>query len=445
LKIQDWKELERKFLDGKKEIEKLKEEIRELTKEESKWKRLKQTLPKIALRKEMLEKYAELSDVPDLPERMEELRKENLQKLEAAKAAKKNAEEELQMKERELQNIFIPEVIVDQKFLIESLYRDSSSYQKDVKQLPIQEGKYRQLEQTIFSMLKELGRETDNIHIVEQYRIHAELKKTIRELAEQKPLLDSNEKIAQEELEALEKEQTKTQAVLQHLQEVGNLGSLESAIDKVKAEGNVERAQKELVEELQQFESHLTDLIRNLPLFEGSSEELLQLKVPNLKETVKKFQKLYEEIHYEMGQLRQKITEENEAIEAYEKRIRELESLTDIPTLSELEGARTHREAGWMVIRQKLNTGEYEKTSLEQFSKGTPIDMAFEKSVQRADDIADKLRTEAEKVGEKNKLLADIEANKNKILLLTSDLEIENKKIGKNSGKNTGKQQIFNR
>jgi len=429
LKIQDWKELERKFLDGKKEIEKLKEDIKQLTKEESKLKRLKQTLPKIALRKEMLEKYAELSDIPDLPERMEELRKENLQKLETAKDAKKNAEEELQMKERELQSIFIPEGILDQKFLIESLYRDSSSYQKDVKQLPIQEGKYRQLEQTILSMLKELGRETDNIHIVEQYRIHAELKKTIRDLAEQKPLLESNEKNAQEELEALEKELTKTQTVLQYLQDIGNLGSLETAIDKVKAEGNLDRVQKELQEQLRQCENQLANLIRNLPLFDGSSEELLQLKVPNLKETVKKFQKQYEEIRYEMGMLRQKIKEETEAIETYEKRIRELESLTDIPTLSELEGARTHREAGWIVIRQKLNSGEYNQTALEQFSKGTPIDMAFEKSMRKADDIADKLRTEAEKVGEKNKLLADIEASKNKIYMLTSNLDVEKKKM----------------
>ncbi|MBB2483037.1 AAA family ATPase [Bacillus sp. APMAM] len=429
LKIQDWKDLERKFLEGKKEIEKLKEDIKQLTKEENKYKRLKQTLPKIALRKELLEKYTELATVPDLPEGMEELRKENSQKLEAAKAAKKNAEEELQKTVRLLQNIIIPDGILEQKTLIESLYRDSSSYQKDVKQLPVLKGKYRQLEQTIFAKLKELGRETVNIDIVEQYRVNAELKKTIRELAEQKPVLEAGEKNAREEYESLEKERKNSQFEFQQLNEVVNLGDLESVIDKAKAEGNLDRILNEKQTELHQIEHQISELIRNLPLFDGTTDELLQLKVPNLKETVKKFQKQYEEIYHDIQQLHQKIGDENASIEKYEKRIRELESLTDIPTISELDGARSHRDTGWLVIRQKLNKGDVDQTVLAQFSNGLPIDMAFEKSIQKTDEIADKLRTEAEKVGEKNKLLADIEAGKNKVQTLTSELECANEKM----------------
>lgn len=426
LKIQDWKDLERRYADGKKEIEKLKNDIKQLTKEENKYKRLKQTLPKVALRKELMEKHAELSYIPNLPERIEELRKENVQKLESAKSAKKQAEEDLQKMERQLENIQIPDGILEQKALIESLYRDSSSYQKDVKQLPNLEAKYRQLEQTIFSMLKELGRETDNIDLVEQYRVNAEIKKTIQELAEQRPVLESNEKNALEEYDSLEKERNNRQNEFQLLKEVVNLEDLESAIEKGKAEGNLDRSLKEKQIELHKLEYQIAELLRNLPLFIGTNEELLQLKVPNLKETVKKFQKQYDEIHLLIGQLHQKIEEENAAIEKYEKRIRDLESLADIPTLSELEGARNYRDAGWLVIRQKLNTGDVDPSALSQFAKGLPIDMAFEKSVRETDDIADKLRTEAEKVGEKNKLLADIAASKNKVLTLTSSLEKAN-------------------
>lgn len=429
MKIQDWKDLERKYKDGEKEIERLKEQIKQLKLEENKFSRLKQTLPKIAQLKELQEKVAEHSNVPDLQESFEELWKENLKKLDAATTAKKTAEADLEKLKLQLQNIVIPAGILEQAALIEGLYRESEGYKNDVKQLPILEGKYQQLEQSIFAQLKDLGQATENLEIVEQYRINVETKKTIGELAEKKPILENNLQKANEDHASLDKELRKIHKDIQELAEVADVDSLTTAINRVRAEGRLEKALKEKQEELQQIDQQMTDLLSTLPLFKGTSEELLQVKVPNLRETVKRFQKQFAEIFSEIDDTNQKISAENKAIEGYENRIRELESLADIPTVSELQDSRNHRDAGWLVIRQKLNTGDFNQTALAAFSKGVPIDMAFEKSIRDTDVISDKMRVEAEKVGEKNKLLADIETSKKKVGTLTSELGLATERL----------------
>ncbi|MGO4887622.1 AAA family ATPase [Anaerobacillus sp. MEB173] len=421
LKIQEWKDLERKYHDDKKEIERLSDEIKALSREEMKLERLKQTLPKIALRKELLEKREDLKGVPDLPLNIEEIRKENDQKLASAQKAKKKAEENLQDIKNQLEEISIPDGLINQATMIESLYREVDSYQKDVKKLPIIEGEYRQLEQRIKAVLKEIDATKVELTNIERYRLSIEKKKTIRELSEQKPLLDQKYKAASEDVEEVESTLNNVIKELEEIGEVPDVDELEIVLDKVKREGKLELILKEKKVKQIQLKKDIEDSIQALPLWSGTSDELLQLKVPNLKETVKKYQTQLQHFSYELQQVQEKTETEQTAIEANEKRIRELESLADIPTEEILQQSRNHRDAGWLVIRNKLNTGEFEDAKLQAFTNGLPVDHAFEKSVYETDDIADKMRREAEKLGEKNKFIADIETSENKVIALTKE------------------------
>jgi uncharacterized protein YhaN len=423
MKIKEWKDLERNYVEGKKKIEELKATIKELSSMELKYLRLKQTLPKIALYKEMQEKCTELSSVPDLPENMEELRKENLRNLELAMNAEQKALKDIEQAQQQLQTIVIPEGILDQAAFIESLYRESSSYRKDVEQVPILQGENRQLEQSIHAKLRELGQVTDQLDTIEQYRISTELKKTIHELANQNIVLENNEKKANDDYISINYELAEIQSDIQEVNEAFDVESLDVAISRIRDEGKLENLLKEKEEELRQFEKHLAELIRSLPLFNGTSDELLQLKVPTLKETIKKFQKDYDESTSRKQLLQNEVKDEMEAILKYENRISELESLSDIPTVSKLQEARKHRDEGWLVIRQKLNTGIVDEAALSAFSEDLPLDFAFENSIRESDSISDTMRTEAEKVGVKNNLLLSIEKSENNLITLTSSLK----------------------
>ncbi|WP_096435097.1 YhaN family protein [Alteribacter populi] len=429
LKIQEWQELERTYFAGKKEIETLLADIKQISSEEQKYHRLKQTLPKIALRKELIEKRDALGFVPNLPENGEEDRKECQQQIAAANKSKEKAEINRKEFENQLNSISIPKGILNQAAEIESLYREIDSYKKDVKQLPELEGKRKQLEERVLSTLKEIDASNQDVSNVEGYRLSVEKKKTIRELCDQKPLLDKDVTTATNdfaEIETTIKKQTKE---LNEVGEVPDIEELEYVINMVKSEGKIEGSLKEKQAAVKQMKKELEDAIHSLPLWEGTSDELLQVEVPNLTETVKKYQKQRQNHAIELQKAKEKIDEENLFIEANEKRIRDLESLADIPTEDMLAQLRNHRDSGWLLIRKKLNNDPLDDSKLEKFTNDLPVDMVFENSIRKTDDVADRMRREAEKLGEKNKLLSDIEMSKKKIKTLTEDMNQIEKNI----------------
>ena len=429
MKIQDWKDIERNYNDGKKAINEIKETISRLRLQQLKLERLKQTLPKIAVRNELIEKCNEFTNVPDLPEQAEETRKETEQKINSEITKKKEAEEEINVINNQLETIVIPNGMLEQAALIEDLFRNISSYQQNVELLPQLQAKYEQLEHNISTIIKELGGEIEQLDDVERYRITAEKKNTINELAEVKRMIEQDLKNVNNEVNDITRELESLHNELIQYTDIMDAERLETVIDKVKSEGKVESVLMEKQSEQQQLEKQLISLLRSIPLFQGTSEELLLLKVPTLKETIKKFDKEFDQITNVIHKLKENIDGEKRTIQENESKIRELESLYDIPTISELEKSRKHREKGWLVIRKKLITGDYDDKEVTTFAADLPMEMAFEKSINESDAISDKMRIEAEKVGTKNKLLADIETSKRLIANYEIELKATTEKL----------------
>ncbi|WP_157842738.1 YhaN family protein [Bacillus alkalisoli] len=431
MKIQDWKDIERNYNDGKNAINEMKENISNLRLQQLKLERLKQTLPKIAVRNELIEKCNEFANVPDLPEQAEDLRKETEHKINSEITKKKEAEEEINEINNQLERIVIPNGIMEQASLIEDLYRNIASYQQHVEQVPQLQAKYEQLEYTISTILKELGGEIDQLDEVEKYRITAEKKNTINELSELKRTLELDLKNVNNEINVITRELDRLNIELKKYTEIMDADRLESVIDKVKSEGKVESVLREKQNELEQIEKQLTSVLHSIPLFNGTSEELLSIKVPTLKETIKKFDKEYHLITHAIQRIKENIDGEKNMIQENERKIRELESLADIPTITDLENTRKHREKGWLVIRKKLTTGDYDDNEVSTFAASLPMEMAFEKSISESDAISDKMRMEAEKVGTKNKLLADMESSKRAIASFEIELKATTEKLDK--------------
>jgi uncharacterized protein YhaN len=427
LKIQTWKDLEKKYENGKKEIEDMIKEVRALRSEQEKLKRVKLTLPKIARQRELARKLHELGDVPHLPDNSEQLRRENQQILDnAQRMKKKSADEQVKIKE-EIKTINLPEGLIEQVSLIDSLYRELQSYQNHVGQIPRLEGEYRQLSTRVLSFMKEIDLKNADLNQIDLYRLSAEKRETIRELCKEKPLLDQiKEKMEGSHLE-IEDELKEKEDSLKEMMVLPNTDGLGATIDIVKRAGQFEDTLKKLNLERNQKEWQIIEETKRLPLWEGTYSELMKLPVPGLIETIQKYEQDEKNLLQNLQNIRNQISEKKIAIESAEQRIRELESLAEIPSEENLITVRMHREQGWGLIREKLKSGKWNR-GLENFTHGQEVDEVYEKSVRDADYVADKMRFEAAKVGEKNKLLADIANSKKKI----SDLEKEeNLSIGK--------------
>jgi uncharacterized protein YhaN len=420
LKIQAWKDLEARYNEGKKEIESLIKQVRSLRSHQEKLQRIKMTLPKIAKLRDTQAKLEDLGDIPNLADNSEELRKVSEQKLENAKRDKKKAEENKSELEMELNAITISDGLIEQETLIDALYRELQSYQNYVKQLPRLEAEKQHLHDRVITFLKDMDSIQADLENINLYRLSAEKKDTILALSKQKPLFDqAYETLLREQKEINDDLQNK-KAEFDKLSELPDIQNLEFVIDSVKRAGKIEESLHSLIRGCQYMEQQIEEEISSLPLWNGTYQELMQIPVPGLMETVKKFDQEQKAFHLSLQKVQEQMNNQQEAKERHEESIRALESLAEIPSEDKLNKLRNRRDQGWKLIRTKLKNGSIDE-QLFTFTNGQELETVYEDSVRDADTLADKMRLEAARVGEKNKLLSDIENCKKKIIELEGE------------------------
>ncbi|WP_147532304.1 YhaN family protein [Bacillus marasmi] len=415
LKIHDWKELEKRYQQGKKEIDELIDKIKNLRHNQNMLKRIRLMLPRISKRKDLNEKIEALGEIPNLPDNIVEIRRNVENQCNEARKVIRRIEGEIEAINKQLGSISIPEKVLSQATIIDSLYRDVKSYQNNIHIIPELEGTKVQIKNQVISIMKEIDSVHADLENIDLFRLSAEKKETIKELIKQKPLLDSELRNLENENKKLDKDLEKKTEEFANIPELPVIEGLEAAIDKVKRAGAIEENIGELKKDCSQKEREIKDEISDLALWKGTYEEFLQFSVPILTETVKKFVKEQNDLENELDQTKKNIKEQKNSIELYDESIRKLDSLLEIPSQEQLLGTRSKRNDGWNIIRTKLQTGEWDDELLPAYTNGQNIEVVYEEQVRQADQLADTMRLEAEKVGEKNKLLSDIEQCKKKI------------------------------
>ncbi|RNA69363.1 YhaN family protein [Alteribacter keqinensis] len=423
LKLQDWKDLERKYEDGKREIDRLTEEINILGRELQKIERIEKTLPKIALRNELKKKRERLGELPNLPEEARELRKENEKLAESSSERLKEIDQLLKRYKDRLDSLHIPEHILEQEAEITSIYRGVNGYIQDVNELPRLEGEMESLQNSVYAALKTIDRNYTSLTDAESLRLSAEKRKRLLSLADEKPLLDQNLKSTSSDAESLDREVNELESELRAFDDIPDSEELEYVLESVQKHGDVEERLKQKKLEIESLKIKCAHTFRSLSFWEGSYEDLIGQPIPAMRETIKQFEKVRRDLKSIQEKTFEKQEEEKAAIADLEASLRSLDALADVPTESELQKERMFRNTGWVLIRNQLNERRNEISEIEAFSKGLPLELAFENSMKKADELTDVMKREAEKVGEKNKLLADKQSSIEKLESLTSELE----------------------
>ena len=158
-------------------------------------------------------------------------------------------------------------------------------------------------------------------------------------------------------------------------------------------------------------------------LWNGSLAHIDELPLPS-KENIDRFESRFDTLQriFEKQSETQASTEDE--IAQTQADIQAIDLSQEVPTESDLKNARGIRDKGWGLIRQNLEgrtpPAEESQEILRQFDNASDLPDAFEKSVVRADHIADRLRREADQVSRKGlleaqnekleKVLADVSA-----------------------------------
>jgi uncharacterized protein YhaN len=150
-------------------------------------------------------------------------------------------------------------------------------------------------------------------------------------------------------------------------------------------------------------------------------------------ETVDVFSDRFEKAQRRVEQLRSQAEDLQTTLLEIEGQERELVLQGEVPTEADLREARNRRQEGWRLIRGMLEQGGAAAGDAREFLRAlqaSTLPEAYERSVEKADEIADRLRREADRVAKRAKLAADHETRtnqaasvRNTIAAATAELE----------------------
>jgi hypothetical protein len=150
-------------------------------------------------------------------------------------------------------------------------------------------------------------------------------------------------------------------------------------------------------------------------LWSGSVEKLERLPVPSM-ETIGLFEDQTAKSELKYVNLKEDFEKIERTLADVERQIDELRLQQEVPSEQDLQKARERRGRGWQLILHTLESKSVLDEEIDDYIKGGGISKtlseAFENSVHKADEVADRLRREADRVAAKAKLLADQTSHK---------------------------------
>ncbi|MCY2963585.1 MAG: hypothetical protein NT069_08050 [Planctomycetota bacterium] len=123
------------------------------------------------------------------------------------------------------------------------------------------------------------------------------------------------------------------------------------------------------------------------------------------------------------SQLKQKRSEWQEQREQTDEAIRQLVGGDSVPSEAALAAARQRRDDGWRLIQARLSSNGVppDPAREQEYAGDLGLEGAFTRDIATADDIADRLRTEADRVAQLAKLNLEQERSQRRLARLEED------------------------
>jgi uncharacterized protein YhaN len=401
-----WKGHDQALQAARNQLESNHQKLSKLKQDSGKLERIRKALPLIARFKEVAAELTDYQGVPRLPEDFGEKRRKAANDLEIAGNDLTRAESTRQKLKDRLATIAVPENLIRNSALIESLQHDLGSYRKAQNDRPGLEARKGILSRQVAEKLSEtelgdLAGENQALKLPPSTvgEIQA-LNKTFERLTARKEADTERLRKIEIQINSLAERKEKLAAP-------ADVTALKAAIRTVEGAGPVEDQCSELRLAIGTREVSLASALKRLPLWTGGAETLDTVQCLST-ESVHHFEE-----RFAVSQRRiEKFADENQAVTHEAAQVQsDLDAIRfaqEVPTESDLDRARSDRGDGWSLVRSKLEGSEPPTEDLNAFTALFDGDLilpdAFEKSVVQADYIADRLRREAGQVSRKGVL-----------------------------------------
>ncbi len=404
LPSQQWLTLDQAIKTIKAKKDQISQEINQLSIEKNKWERFSKAIPLIAERKMLLGELQNLGNLPKLPKNFSKVRRNALEQLKVALNTIERTKEELLHIEKRQSALSISEILLQQSQIIQDLHQQLGSYQKAASDRNRLQGEKELFEMDAENILKKLQYNV-SLSEIETFRLTIAQRRRVQDLGNQRQALFDQVEQTGAKLVRLEKEIAVARESLQKSGSFQDSSLLKQAIKRAEKQGNLELDHQQALMQWEHEQQQAEIEQKRLPGWSGTLATLETLKVP-AKETVNKFDNDLGLMERELETYQNQLTQNREKVMELERQLKELELTGQVPTEKELESVRFLRDKDWEAIRLMLIEEKSEKSMKTETMFNNSILDTYEKIVRQADEMADRLRREADRVAQQATYLA---------------------------------------
>lgn len=405
----DWVKHDQAWREATRRRDEIETQLSDRISEQQRLTRFLDALPAIAGRQRLLDEVAPLRSIPLLRKDFATDRVNAVSHLTVAQQDEARARQNLGEIAAELSSIDLPQAILDNAAEIAQLQQELGSHQKASRDRPQLVAELRQAESKARSLLHCI-RPDLTLPYAESLRIPDAEAIRIRNLGARQSVLEKEDFDARGRLSKIQSELAGLAAQAATLQPSRDVARLRRLLHETASQGPLEEQLSSKRQQLEDQQRQAEIELGRLDLWSGTVAELETLPVP-LAKTVEDFRDRFQTLAAAVEQRESRLAEQRSKDAALAAEIEALRIEQEVPTEDDLLTARQRRDAGWSLVQRIWRDGEDapvdEQAYVAAAGSASNLGTAYEASVDRADDLADRLRREAERVQRKASLLAD--------------------------------------
>lgn len=421
LSARQWDEARKAVNRAKTQLGNLDTQLSEANKRRTALERIRRTLPGLARRAQINEGLASLGALPILPESFSEQRENTMSRRLLATETQKKAETRLKNLREQMATIDFSKEILAQAETIDDLRERLGGHRKAANDRSNLAAKRDTNLERAEHRLKEI-RPDMQLAALDKLRPAVGKRRRAVDLGSQREGLEVAVETAQNvNAETDRGLKARTDELEQH-PEIPYLDKLRPAMAKARRLGDIDQTITETAARIERQDAQILAELGALGLWTSGPEELSAAALPT-RETIRKHLEAGQVLDNQLESEREALSDAEAEIERSSESLRVLELTGEIPSEGELEEARSRRDAGWQLLRRQWIGQEDIDADARAYGGTEGLPDAFENAISDSDEVADRLRREAQRVHDNASGQATLEVNQRAVTQAETALE----------------------
>ncbi|HEV3025672.1 MAG TPA: AAA family ATPase [Pirellulales bacterium] len=370
--------------------------------------RARQAVPLAAKRKQLLDELSPLGAVVPLDDRFSQRRRDAVAVVSANQDLLRAAQEAIQELDAQIAQLHLPESLLAPGDAIDRLQNDLGGYRKAQHDRPLLAGQRDQFIADAREILAQLRgdltlAEVDTLRLTKKRQIE------LQNLANRHGALATQAEQAQRSFEERHARLQAARAELAALETPRDPRALQAALRRAQSLGAVEEQRTAAELELARLETQAANELARLGLWTGELAALERLSLPAA-QTIDRYEQDLSAAESALARVAERREVCEADLAALDRQLAQLQLQGDVPSEENLAESRRRRDAGWRLVRdawiERTQDSSERREFVAGFAPAPDLAAAYETAVRQTDELADRLRREADRVASGAGLLA---------------------------------------